>query len=66
MKEFDGQRYVELYIPARTAIVLKETKDTPVEAPKKPAARRSTKKSADAAETPKKTTRTRKAKKAEE
>ena len=27
VKEFDGVRYVELYIPARTAIILKETKD---------------------------------------
>ena len=25
-KEFDGQNYVELYIPARTAIVLREIK----------------------------------------
>ncbi|MBE6949779.1 MAG: 1,4-alpha-glucan-branching enzyme [Ruminococcaceae bacterium] len=35
-KEFDGVRYVELYIPARTAIILKETKEQPVveEAPK--------------------------------
>ena len=29
VKEFDGQRYVELYIPARTAIVLREVKETP-------------------------------------
>ena len=29
VKEFDGQRYVELYIPARTAIVLKEKKEAP-------------------------------------
>ena len=29
VKEFDGVRYVELYIPARTAIILKETKDAP-------------------------------------
>ena len=29
VKEFDGQRYVELYIPARTAIVLQETKEPP-------------------------------------
>ena len=26
VKEFDGQNYVELYIPARTAMVLKEGK----------------------------------------
>ena len=33
-KEFDGVRYVELYIPARTAIILKETKEQPkAEAP---------------------------------
>ena len=29
VKEFDGQRYVELYIPARTAIVLREVKEPP-------------------------------------
>ena len=29
VKEFDGVRYVELYIPARTAIILKEVKETP-------------------------------------
>ncbi len=29
VKEFDGVRYVELYIPARTAIVLQETKEPP-------------------------------------
>ena len=29
VKEFDGQRYVELYIPARTAIVLREKKEPP-------------------------------------
>ena len=28
-KVFDGQKYVELYIPARTAIVLKEVKEEP-------------------------------------
>jgi 1,4-alpha-glucan branching enzyme len=55
MKEFDGQRYVELYIPARTAIVLKETKEEPKPkkapakkpAAKKPAAKKTTKKTAD-------------------
>ncbi len=36
VKEFDGNRYVELYIPARTAIVLEEKKETPK--PKKKAA----------------------------
>ena len=29
IKEFDGVRYVELYIPARTAIVLREVKEKP-------------------------------------
>ncbi len=29
VKEFEGQRYVELYLPARTAIVLREKKDPP-------------------------------------
>ena len=33
VKEFDGVRYVELYIPARTAIVLREVKDKPVAKP---------------------------------
>jgi 1,4-alpha-glucan branching enzyme len=37
VKEFDGKRYVELYIPARTAIILKENKE-PVKAPKAPKA----------------------------
>ena len=40
VKEFDGQRYVELYIPARTAIVLHEVK----EPPKKKRTRKATKK----------------------
>ena len=60
VKEFDGVRYVELYIPARTAIILKETKvgqeetvnpnsasteaETPVEATKKTTRKRTTKK----------------------
>jgi 1,4-alpha-glucan branching enzyme len=39
VKEFDGQRYIELYIPARTAIVLQETKEPP-----KPRKRRTRKK----------------------
>ena len=42
VKEFDGQRYVELYIPARTAIVLRETKEEPQKAAKKPAAKKKT------------------------
>ena len=42
VKEFDGQRYVELYIPARTAIVLRETKEEPKKAAKKPAAKKKT------------------------
>ena len=41
VKELDGQRYVELNIPARTAIVLQEIK----EPPKKTTKRKSTKKS---------------------
>ena len=41
VKEFDGQRYVQLYIPARTAIVLREVKDPP----KKKRTGKSTKKS---------------------
>ena len=36
VKEFDGIRYVELYIPARTAIVLREVKDKPVAKPRGP------------------------------
>ena len=71
VKEFDGIRYVELYIPARTAIILKETKEQPkVEAPAvleeavnpnvAPAEA-----AAPAAEAPKKTTRKPRAKKAE-
>ena len=56
VKEFNGQRYVELYIPARTAIVLRETKDekpAPKKAPakksaeKKPAAKKTTKKASE-------------------
>ena len=77
-KEFDGVRYVELYIPARTAIILKETKEQPkvVEAPvvvETPAAVEETvnpneapaETAAPAAEAPKKTTRKRTTKKAE-
>ena len=67
-KEFDGVRYVELYIPARTAIILQETKEE-VKPVKKPARKRTTKKAAEAAEgveTPKKTTRKRTTKKAAE
>ena len=45
VKEFDGQRYVELYIPARTAIVLKETKESAK--PKKAPAKKTAKKTAD-------------------
>ena len=40
VKEFDGQRYVELYIPARTAIVLQETKEPP-KPKRKPSAKKS-------------------------
>jgi 1,4-alpha-glucan branching enzyme len=38
-KAFDGQNYVELYLPARTAVVLKEKKIKKA-APKKPAAKK--------------------------
>ncbi|MBP3660528.1 MAG: alpha amylase C-terminal domain-containing protein, partial [Oscillospiraceae bacterium] len=78
VKEFDGVRYVELYIPARTAIILKETKEQPkaVETPvatEAPAAVEETvnpneapaETAAPAAEAPKKTTRKRTTKKAE-
>ena len=69
VKEFDGQRYVELYIPARTAIVLRETKEdkpapeavpeqdpVPEAAPeKKPAAKKPAAKKPAAKKTTKKT-----------
>ena len=35
VKEFDGVRYAELYIPARTAIVLREVKDKPAAKPRR-------------------------------
>ena len=35
VKKFDGVRYVELYIPARTAIVLREVKDKPAAKPRR-------------------------------
>ena len=35
-KKFDGQNYVELYLPARTAVVLKETIKPEVEEVKEP------------------------------
>ena len=35
-KKFDGQYYVELYLPARTAVVLKETIKPEVEEVKEP------------------------------
>ena len=52
VKEFDGQRYVELYIPARTAIILKETKEEKVEETVNP--------NTASEEAPKKTTRKKK------
>ena len=64
-KEFDGVRYVELYIPARTAIILKETKET-AEAPKKTRKPRAKKVTAEGEEPAKKTTRKRTTKKAAE
>ena len=50
-KEFNGQQFVELYLPARTCVVLKEHKivqATPAEVPaeEKPAAKKTTKKAA--------------------
>jgi 1,4-alpha-glucan branching enzyme len=45
VKEFDGQRYVELYIPARTAIVLQETKEPP-KPKRKPSAKKAAPKTA--------------------
>ena len=69
VKEFDGVRYVELYIPARTAIILKETKEeVKAEKPVKKTARKTTKKAvtAEGTEAPKKTTRKRTTKKAVE
>ena len=35
IKEFDGVRYAELYIPARTAIVLREVKEKPAKSRRK-------------------------------
>ena len=52
-KEFDGQYFVELYIPARTAIVLKEGK---VRKPVKPKAEPAGKPKATRKRTPKKVT----------
>ncbi len=43
IKEFDGQRYVELYLPARTAVVLREKKDPP-KPKRKPRAKKAVKK----------------------
>ena len=75
VKEFDGVRYVELYIPARTAIILKETKEEKVEetvnpntaseeAPKKTRKPRAKKVTAEGEEAPKPARKSR-AKKAE-
>ena len=68
-KEFDGVRYVELYIPARTAIILKETKEeVKAEKPAKKTTRKRTAKkaeTAEGAEPAKKTTRKRTTKKVE-
>ena len=67
VKEFDGVRYVELYIPARTAIILKETKEE-LKPVKKTARKRTTKKAeaVEGEEPAKKTTRKRTTKKAAE
>ncbi len=49
-KEFDGQHFIELYIPARTCFVLKETVILPpVEEPKKTTRKRTTKKTEETA-----------------
>ena len=70
VKEFDGVRYVELYIPARTAIILKETKEeVKAEKPVKKTTRKRTTKKAEAVEgeePAKKTTRKRTTKKTAE
>ena len=42
VKEFDGKRYVELYIPARTAIVLQEVKEPPKKKTRKSPAKKTT------------------------
>ena len=76
-KVFDGKHYIELYIPARTCFVLKETVILPppaeetaatAEAPKKTTRTKTTTKKAEAetAEEKPKTTRKRTTKKAEE
>jgi 1,4-alpha-glucan branching enzyme len=54
VKEFEGKRYVELYIPARTAIVLREKKEDPK--PVKKTTRKKAEK-VEGEEAPKKTTR---------
>ena len=76
-KLFDGKHYIELYIPARTCFILKETVILPpateetaatAEAPKKTTRKKTTTKKAEAetAEEKPKTTRKRTTKKAEE
>ena len=77
-KVFNGQHFIELYIPARTCFVLKEkvilpppeVKEEPKEekpkAPRKRAAKKVTEEAAPVEEAPKKTTRKRTAKKATE
>ena len=77
-KVFNGQHFIELYIPARTCFVLKEkvilpppeVKEEPKEekpkAPRKRAAKKVTEEASPVEEAPKKTTRKRTAKKATE
>ena len=77
-KVFNGQHFIELYIPARTCFVLKEkvilpppeVKEEPKaeqpKAPRKRAAKKVTEEAAPVEEAPKKTTRKRATKKAEE
>ncbi|MBQ6895900.1 MAG: hypothetical protein IJN69_01660, partial [Oscillospiraceae bacterium] len=71
VKEIDGQKVIELYLPARTAVVLAEgeIKDKPAEvkAEEKPKRTRKTaaKKAADSEEKPKRTRKTKAEKEAE-
>ena len=43
-KKFNGQNFIELYIPARTAIVLKEVKKSETKTEEKPATKKTTRK----------------------
>jgi hypothetical protein len=63
VKEFDGQFFVELYLPARTAVVLKEGK---IRKPAKVTKAKPAKEETPAAESKPKTTRKRTVKKTAE